>query len=142
MKLIELRGRVRVGDMIVRGVDFPSRKVTFVTDAYIRLDDIYTVSWDSNEEFLRIIRCPVTLENLAEGDVVSGVGLSSLAVRFVLKPGVYVIGDVPSHGTLILESAEGLKRCGYTVVQPPSTEPRVVSMKEVREKFGEDVVIE
>ena len=143
-KLSELKGKIRVGDE-VRQVGYSVwKKVIYSDGHFFQTDDFwYYHYYPTSDLKIDLKPCPITWDNIRVGDFVKYSG----GKRMVLSVHDLVIilseyGNYNKAG-MFPYTAQELKELGYTIVQPPQeVNPiREVTMKEVHEKFGEEVKI-
>ena len=142
-KLSELKGKIRVGDEIKQHSYVKWKKVIYLDGYSFETDDCLVYHYYPTSDLKFDLKpCHITWDNINAGDFVEYSG----GKRMVLSVHDLVI-ILSEHGNynkagIFPYTAQELKELGYTIVQPPQVKPiREVTMKEVHEKFGEEVKI-
>ena len=145
-KLSELKGKIRVGDEVRFEGEKSYRKVAFFDGARFITEDGYAFGFfgnESNSETVDLKPCPITWDNIKAGDFLSTEEKGMVKVLDVHGLIVDISDideyDVPLGGFTVKE----LKSNGYKIVKNPQEKKQVreVTMKDVCEKFGEEVKI-
>jgi len=145
----ELKGKIKAGDK-VRGVNlhnnldtFATRTVTQVTGIGLETDDgnrcLFTETFPIE---LWVPDAEKTWDTLQCGDEVKGKDFKTRKVLGILGEIVFLsLGDHYDYAGGYF-TKESLKQEGFTIVQEGQVKkPLEVTMEEVREKFGEDIII-
>ena len=143
-KLSELKGKIRVGDEVKFNGEKYYRKVAFFDGARFLTEDGYGCGFfkDNDSKTVDLKPCPITWDNIKVGDFLLTYAGRTLKVLDV--HGLVVdVSEIGQHDTFWRGfTVEELQDIGYTIVQPPKENPiREVTMKEVHERFGEEVKI-
>jgi len=143
----ELKGKIKVGDTVraVEGKRNPclklsdnginTKKITEVDDDGFWIDGCY--HFYSEGGYLEIVDEETTWDNVKVGDEF---GWKTWGSRYEV---VAIVGGVigfSDEGSSVKWRTREYLRTHTTLIQP--NQPRKVTLAEVREKFGEDVIVE